>query len=304
VRAAPRGIAVALRRSVRALVGLVAAFSLSAAAAADERVRKEVARAPAAAVDARAPGAAVDALTHGKEPAAIVSRDIFCSGCAPVIAPPPRAGGERKTPLAVELVATMFCRADPAWSVAVLRDRAAPRDSALVRRGSRVGDAVVVRVLPKRVYFRRGDALEFLELDDAAATGDGGDSGAGRDGARGRGESATPAPADTSIRCTGARCEVERAFVERTLANPAALAGGLRVSPAAGGGLRFDFVRADSPLARLGFRAGDVLRSVNGLELTDAQAMLDVLIKLRRATRLAAALDRRGQRLTFDFEIR
>src|SRR5258706_2995517 len=213
------------------------------------------------------------------EPDRMVGRTIFCSGCGRDGPAPPRPrppGSARASALPVELLATFYCRADGAWSMAVIR--AASHEARLYGRGMRVAatDAVVMKVLPKRVYLRRGAAVEVLDLERALGPDVPDPS---RAAAR---AGAAAEPASGGIRCSGAQCTIDRAFVERTLANPLALSATARVSPT-GAGLRFDALRPDSPLAQLGFRAGDVLKAVHGNELSNVQTMIGLLIKLQHA---------------------
>lgn len=227
------------------------------------------------------------AAPRARDPAALVARNIFCSGCR--VASPGGKGTAVRSALEVELIATMFCPSDPAWSVALLRDRATGESQArFYRSGMRVGatGATVAKVLTRRVYLLRDGRLEYLELGDAAAT--------------------PWVPPDASARevaCRGARCEIARALVERTLANPAVLAASVRAWPVAGG-LHLESIQRGSLLAQLGLQPRDLVRAVNGMELSSPENMLDLLIKLRYAQQLSVAVDRQGARLTLDYTIR
>jgi type II secretion system protein C len=194
-----------------------------------------------------------------------------------------------RSALPLELISTIFCPSDPAWSLAVLRDRSTgAAEPGLYRRGMRITstDATVVRVLTRRIYLRRSGQLEYLDIDGSAGT-----------------QPAAPSAGARELACSSSGCAIDRSLVERTLANPAALAASARVSPSASG-LRLDMIQRGSLLAQLGLQAGDVVRAVNRMELTSPENMLDILIKLRHASRISVAVDRQGTRVTLDYDIR
>jgi general secretion pathway protein C len=290
-----KGMSVAVARRMRRngssairLVAVIICAVLSGRAAAHWIVSEWLSTPPAP--RPRRVAAPPAARSRAKDSASLVARNIFCSGCRS--GPPgPSGDGEAivRSELPIELVSTMFCPSDPAWSVAMLRDRSiGASEPAFYRRGMRITstDAIVASVLTRRVYVRRHGRLEYLELD---------------------GSTGPPAIAHQAgsreISCNGSSCEIERSLVERTLANPVVLAATARVSPGAGG-LRLEAIQRGSLLAQLGLQPGDVVRSVNKMELSSPENMLDILIKLRHASQLSVAVERQGTRLTLDYTIR
>ena len=69
-------------------------------------------------------------------------------------------------------------------------------------------------------------------------------------------------------------------------------------------GIRVVSVKAGSPLEGLGIRSGDVLQTVNGFPLTTPEKLLEALARLRTADHLALALQRGGQGLQVDYDVR
>src|SRR5688572_23798814 len=56
---------------------------------------------------------------HGKESETIIKRNVFCSGCAPIVpvaaSEGPVSNEPQKTSLQLELVSTMMCPSDEEW---------------------------------------------------------------------------------------------------------------------------------------------------------------------------------------------
>ncbi len=69
-------------------------------------------------------------------------------------------------------------------------------------------------------------------------------------------------------------------------------------------GIRVVALRPGSPLDGLGIRAGDVLESVNGFQLTTPAKMLEALARLRTADHLSLALQRAGHEVQVDYDVR
>jgi|GEM_PF-2760223 len=117
-----------------------------------------------------------------------------------------------------------------------------------------------------------------------------------------------PEPAVTGVERVGERAwEVRRDTVESVLSNPMRTLASLRVMPAQEGGRALGMrVRgvARTPLAALGIEDGDVIRSVNGLELTSPDGMLEAWVRLRSSDRLRVEILRGGVARTHDVSVR
>jgi general secretion pathway protein C len=102
--------------------------------------------------------------------------------------------------------------------------------------------------------------------------------------------------------------EIDRALVDKVLANPMAIAKGARVVPAVkngkADGFRLYAIRPSSVYSKLGFSNGDTLHSINGFELTSADKALEVYTKLKEANSLQIEVTRRGKPVTINYSIK
>ena len=102
--------------------------------------------------------------------------------------------------------------------------------------------------------------------------------------------------------------EIDKALVDKVLANPMAVAKGARVVPAVKNGKPDGFklyaIRPSSVYAKLGLQNGDTLQSINGFDLTSADKALEVYTKLREATSLEVDVTRRGKSEKLKYSIR
>jgi general secretion pathway protein C len=250
---------------------------------------------------------------HGKESDEIIKRNVFCSGCAPPPPPVDTAGGPssnepQKSPLQLELVSTMVCPSDDAWSMAVVRDLSTKeKDPGMFNRGQVIGatGATVVKVVNKRVYIRNGGRLEYLEMEGAAAP-------------PAAVASNVPPPSQPSadgfdvnpnqVKCSGNNCTVERALVDKALSNTAMLATAARFVPSIKDGKPNGFklyaIRPNSIFGLIGLQNGDTIKAINGMDMSSPDKALEVYTKLRNASHLSVQVERRGESQTLDYTIR
>lgn len=101
---------------------------------------------------------------------------------------------------------------------------------------------------------------------------------------------------------------VSRSFVDELTENPTNLMRSVRVRPYSRDGQVQGFklyrIRRNTLLSRLGFRNGDLIKSINGIEITSADRALAAYTKLRRTDSLAVTINRRGRPMSLDFNIR
>jgi general secretion pathway protein C len=102
--------------------------------------------------------------------------------------------------------------------------------------------------------------------------------------------------------------EIDRALVDKVLANPMGIAKGARVVPAVKNGKADGFklyaIRPNSVYSKLGFSNGDTLHSINGFELTSADKALEVYTKLKEANSLQVEITRRGKPVSINYSIK
>jgi general secretion pathway protein C len=251
---------------------------------------------------------------RAKDGEAILRRNIFCSGCAPTKpAPDPRPIGStapQPTSLQLELISTMIVRSDERFSMAIIRDLSTKqKDTGLFNKGAIIGatGAEVLEVRPKQVFLRNGDRIEYLSLDGAAAVAQPGPAVA-HEVARPPRFDPNLGDLDQSVHCGGSSCTVERALVEKLLANTTMLVTAARFVPSIKDGRPNGFklfaIRPDGIFGKLQFHNDDTIKAINGSDMTTVDAALALFTKLRNASHLSVQLERRGESMTLDYTIR
>jgi general secretion pathway protein C len=304
-----------LRKYLWAINGLVVAlcaiFLARAGATAVER--KLVTAGPAPKAIMRAPVAAAPSI-YTKQVEEILKRNIFCSACPPILPvegkgtnePPPPPPLQR-TSLNLKLLAIMFAPppADPRWSVAVIRDNDA-KTAGPYTVGAKIRDATIEDIDDAKVYLDFGGGRhEFIDLLDRPAP-------AGAPAAPVA--SNTPpdplaAELDKGVKKVGEHnYEVQRSTLDSLLGNMGALAKGARIVPETKdgkpSGFRLFSIRPDGPFAKIGLQNGDVVSAINGLEMNSPDQALLAYTKLKTANHLSVAIERNGQKITKDYNIR
>lgn len=305
-----------LRKYLWAVDGLVIALCMIflARATATAVERKLVTAGPPPKPIVRAPVAAA-APVYTKQVEEILKRNIFCSTCPPILpkegpettAGPPPPPPLQRTSLNLKLLAIMFAPppADPRWSVAIIRDND-QHSAGPFNVGSKIRDAVIDDISEDRVYLNFGNGrIEYLDLLDrpqpvAAAT-------------------PTPTPGtptdplaaelDKGVKKVGEHnYEVQRSTLDSLLGNMGALAKAARIVPETrdgkAAGFRLFSIKPDGPFAKIGLLNGDVISAINGLEMNSPDQALLAYTKLKTANHLSVAIERNGQKITKDYNIR
>jgi general secretion pathway protein C len=104
------------------------------------------------------------------------------------------------------------------------------------------------------------------------------------------------------------RYVINRGALDLALGNLGLLSSWVRVGTEVREGKPFGFrlfaIKADGPIAKLGLRDGDVLVSVNGLDITTPDRVLDAFGKLKAARRLVLGMVRGGREVRYEYTIR
>ncbi len=222
-------------------------------------------------------------------------------------APPPPCEGS------VRLVASYLRPNRPEQSFAAITN--ATGTSLLYAQGMRVDDREVVQIGRSRVVLRpQGGSLcslsMFAEMPAVAtarhvpaiaapvmmtepSAGDGTDT----------------AELDANIQqISDTSYAVNRSLVDRLLSNQAELMRSARVIPhevdGRTVGVKIYGIRRSSLLGRLGIQNGDMLRTINGFDLTEPDSVLEAYTRLRSADRLSLSIERRGAPVNMDYQIR
>jgi general secretion pathway protein C len=297
------------------VIALCATFAGRAAATAIDSAMVKLA--PASRKAVRPVTATAAPPIYSKEIEPILKRNIFCSTCPPILekpvgtddSGPPPPPPLQKTTMNAKLLAVMYAPppADPRWSIAIIRDND-DKSTGPYNIGSKLREATISDIDEARVYLDFGNGrIEYMTLLDLPEAQPGQPAPA----------AAAPAPStdplsaelDRGIKKTGEHSyEVQRATVDALLGNMGALAKGARIVPETkdgkAAGFRLFSVRPDGPFAKIGLQNGDVIGAINGLEMNSPDQALMVYTKLRTANHLSVAVERNGQKITKDYNIR
>jgi general secretion pathway protein C len=244
-----------------------------------------------------------------KDPRAILRRNIFCSTCPPILEDDVPTGTETttevqvKTALPIALVAIMYAPPPNGikWSIAVMHDTEYKTTGAYPV-GSKIHDATVTEILETRVYLDNAGKAEYIDLFEAPAP---------------PAEKTTVAKAEDPFSQELARgitklgehkYELQRGTLESVLGNMALLSRSARIVPemkdGKAAGFRLFAVRPEGPFAMIGMQNGDIISSINGLEITSPEKALEVYAKLKSASHLSLGMERNGQKVTKEYNIR
>jgi general secretion pathway protein C len=254
---------------------------------------------------------------HNKDIELVLQRNIFCSTCAPLSLTPEKDKQEgpvdttpQRSSLQLQLLVTMLSP-DVNWSMAVIRDtQHETRRTGIFRRGDSLPQgATVAQVVDRRVYLVVGQRVEYIDQDGAPPPAAPPPAPVVA--------SAEPMPGDATglekdiekgVRCSGSSCEIDRSLVDKVLANTTALATSARFVPSIKDGKPNGFkvyaIRPGSVFAKLGMQNADLVKSINGLDMSTPDKALEAYTKLKSASHLTMTVERHGANVTLDYQIR
>lgn len=196
---------------------------------------------------------------------------------------------------------------DPEWSFAAFSSGGDGK-SIMRRRGGEVNGKQVHFVGWDRVWLETGGSLCQASLFDqpnapAAApppTPAPTTTGPTRGGAK----PLDPALAKGIQKISATEYNIDRGVVDKILADQAELMRQARIQPEPGGGLRMLGIRPDALLGVLGMENGDVLKTINGFDISNPEKALEAFARLRTADKLTISLGRKGQNTNIDYNIK
>ncbi|HVZ34584.1 MAG TPA: type II secretion system protein GspC [Polyangiaceae bacterium] len=101
---------------------------------------------------------------------------------------------------------------------------------------------------------------------------------------------------------------VSRQLLDKVLSNQAELMRAARVIPYEENGrtvgVKVYGIRRNALLGKLGIQNGDVLRTINGFDLSSPDSALEAYTKLREADQFSIAMVRRGQPKTMEYSVK
>ena len=294
------------------VIALCAVFSARATATVIESYLVRVT--PAVKAAPRATTASSNATVYTKQLEEILNRNVFCSGCPPILkkevkedGPPPPTAPQKST-LPLRLLAVMFAPGDARWSMAIIRDND-DKTAGPYAVGSKIRTAVVDHIDETRVYLDVSGRKEYLDLVDQPQAANQPQAAISPSVPTPPSGDPLMAELDKGIKKTSEhKYEVQRGTVDSLLGNMSVLSRSARIVPEVkdgkAAGFRLFSVRPDGPFAKIGLQNGDVISAINGLEMTSPDKALEVYTKLRSASHLSVGLERNGQKITKEYNIR
>lgn len=293
-----------------AVVALCATFLGMAASGAVESKFASV-PSPARPVLARAP-MPPSKPGFNKDPTAILKRNIFCATCPPLLDDETatettvEVDVQTKTALPLDLLAIMYAPPPNGiqWSIAVMRDTEYKTIGAFPV-GGKVHGATITEILETRVYLDNVGKTEYIDLFEPPAQ----PAAPVAAVAKPKGEDPFSAELAKGInKISENKYELQRSTLESVLGNMALLSRSARIVPemkdGKAAGFRLFAVRPEGPFAMIGMQNGDIISSINGLEITSPEKALEVYAKLKSASHLSLGMERNGQKITKEYNIR
>jgi general secretion pathway protein C len=216
-----------------------------------------------------------------------------------------------------KVLASFYSEKFPEWSFASVSNGS--ENALLYRLGGRFDEKEIIDIVPKGVVFRQSStgklcsALMFAPPQPAHMTPNAPPPvaptipppmSAGLPGAGGISE----AEMDANIRAiSDTKFSVKKTFVDKILQNQAAIMSSARIVPHEENGqvvgVKLYGIRRNSLLGKLGLQNGDLMRTINGFEMSSPDTALEAYARLRSASNLSVAVVRRGQPMNVQYDI-
>lgn len=236
---------------------------------------------------------------------------------APVVveAPVVNDSGEQMFPpcsTGPKLEITVVDPIKPAKSFAVLSTGEGMANKPLVREGSTLSGREVAVIVREKVYFRDGgsycyvgmflppDAPKPAPVAAAPVMVDPGGPGA---------PGKVPADIEKGIQKVDDHTfNIDRNVVDKIIENQAELMRSARIIPEQENGkvvgIRMLNIRPETLLGKLGLQTGDMLKTINGFDMTSPEKALEAYAKLRTAPAIQVGVVRNGKPMNIEFNIK
>ncbi len=246
-----------------------------------------------------------------KDGSAFAARNMFCSECSP---PVQVANSDPSsiltTSLPLLLLATNVGTGDDGSYATIINTESQQQGSFAV--GHRIPGATgsLKEIHYKYIDFENNGRLERLVLAGATAPVAPPPPVATTEtpAGEGSGDELQTAIDNGVKKINDTTYEIDRALVDRVLANPMGIAKGARLVPAIKNGKSDGFklyaIRPNSVYSKLGLQNGDTLQSINNFEMTSLNQALEIYSKLRDASSLEVDILRRGKPEKLKYSIR
>ncbi|MBN2724127.1 MAG: hypothetical protein JXR95_08670 [Deltaproteobacteria bacterium] len=234
---------------------------------------------------------------------AILKRNMFCSTCEPISLDDIKDAGGKQPEKKVDslegatLLSTMLAERE-IFSLAAIAVEKPEVRTILVGINDEVGGAKVIMIEDKKVTFLKDGKEKILTLTGEPKTI------ASKSSTPGKPKTKDEEWASKIKQIGPNKYEVERSVVMDLMQTMAQRGRGAMVIPDPKGGFRVSFIRSYSIFYKLGIRSGDVIKSVNNIQLDSFDKALLMYTKLKNANHLTISINRRGKTENMDFSIR
>ncbi len=206
-------------------------------------------------------------------------------------------------------VLVITASSDPEWSFAALTATGETK-SVLRRRGGEVSGKKLHFVGWDRVWFQNGSslcqAMLFKQPDMPAAKPV--EVAPPPSPSKGGAPGLDPALAKGIQKVSANEFNIDRGVVDKILENQSELMRQARIVPEQENGktvgIRLFGIRPETLLGTLGMENGDRLQTINGFDMASPEKALEAYARLRTADKLVVQVNRRGQNMNLDYNIK
>ena len=211
----------------------------------------------------------------------------------------------------LRLVGSMMSPGYPEWSVAAIAGTSEGK-TMLYREGSNVDGSRVLAVHSSSVVVSGSSGacqlLMFDEEEGAVARAPARPAPAATKPGDPRNAGLSTQELDDGIeKISDTKFNIQRSLVDKALANQGSLMKTARVIPHDEDGrvvgVKLYGIRRTSLLGRLGIRNGDMLRTINGFDMTSPDTALEAYSRLRSADKLTLAVKRQNKEMTIEYNV-
>jgi len=207
-------------------------------------------------------------------------------------------------------VLVIAASSDPEWSFAALTGSGESK-SVLRRRGQELGGKKIEFVGWDRVWLQNGGALcqaQLFKSGDAPPPKPVVSEAAPPPPTKGGAPGLAPELAKGIQKVSATEFNIDRGVVDKILENQSELMRQARIVPEQENGktvgIRLFGVRPDTLLGTLGMENGDRLQTINGFDMASPEKALEAYARLRTADKLTVQVNRRGQNMNLDYNIK
>ena len=207
-------------------------------------------------------------------------------------------------------VLVIAASSDPDWSFAAVSGTTDTK-SMLRRRGGEIGGKTVHFVGWDRVWFQNGSSLcqaQLFKQPEVHAAAPPPAASVSAAPAKGGAGALDPALAKGIQKVSATEFNIDRGVVDKILENQSELMRQARIVPEQENGktvgIRMFGIRPETLLGTLGMENGDRLQTINGFDMASPEKALEAYARLRTADKLVVQVNRRGQNMNLDYNIK